>query len=159
MLRSGWLAFSLRAWEAVLAGLLFVVGIFDLFADAPVPPELAPAAPEAIFRVYGLYLAIGSGLVIAAIFGRFKDWSRRVERMGMMLLAGATGSLALVLWEWMRTGIPSDDDTDNIVVSYLLILLALASFGSLARFWALRHLVTIEVRRGDRSAASGAQRG
>jgi drug/metabolite transporter (DMT)-like permease len=127
--------------------LLFVVGMFDLFAPEPVPHELAAAAaPESIWRVYGLYLAIGSGLVLAAIFGRFKPWARRVERMGMMLLAGATGSLSLVLWEWMQTGAPSRDDTDNVVVAYLLILLVLTAVGSLARFFALRNPKPLQLR-------------
>ena len=150
MLRHSILAFSLRAWEAVLAGLLFVVGMFDLFAPEPVPHELAAAAPESIWRVYGLYLAIGSGLVLAAIFGRFKPWARRAERMGMMLLAGATGSLSLELWEWMQTGAPSRDDTDNVVVAYLLILLVLTAVGSLARFFALRNPKPLQLREGDR---------
>ena len=73
---------SLRAWEAVLAGLLFVVGMFDMFTPNPSRPNWPPLLPNPSGACTGSALTIGSGLVLIAIFGRFKPWARRAERMG-----------------------------------------------------------------------------
>lgn len=138
----GWrypmLAFGLRAWEACLAGLLLVIGLADLIDATPVPPELEPVAPEIIFHIYGLYLSIGAVLVLAAIFFSRRVWARRAERAGMLLLAGATGSLIAVIFEWFTTVEYRDPFAERIAI-YLLVLLVLTTIGSLARWFALRH--------------------
>jgi hypothetical protein len=148
VVRHSLLAFGLRAWEACLAALLLFIGLADLLGASPVPPELAPIAPEVIFHLYGLYLSVGSALVLAAIFGRFRPWSRRVERTGMLLLAGATGSLVIIVAEWFRVGVRTDDGKSETIAFYLIILLVLTTIGSVGRWFALRHPPTIEVRGG-----------
>lgn len=134
---SWWTAFTRRPWEALTAAAMMASGVVDVFGALPFPPEAAVAAPWALWRVYGLWLALGSGMVLAAILHRCAPWARRAERAGMLLIAGAVAAAAAVYGHWLLLGHlrpAPDDPTAVAIVRYLLALMLATAVGSLARW-------------------------
>lgn len=137
-------ALSRRAWEVGLVILLTLIGAVDLFGEHPVPPELDGTLDHLVFRVYGFYIILGSVLILHAIIGWQKTWTRRIERAGMLLTALATGTLLVFLLVDRTAG--KYTEYINVHIDRLSIILAISCLTSVARYFFLRHAETMVLR-------------
>ena len=134
-LSAWWHAYSRRPWETLQAAIMAFAGTVDLLGARPFPPEVDLFAHPLLWRVYGLYLAVGSYMVLVAIFHRTSVWARRLERTGMLLIAGAVTVSGMLYSYWVLF----HQDTPEYriaepITRYLAILMFLTAFGAMARW-------------------------
>lgn len=137
-------AFARRAWETALAVLLLITGSIDLFGPHVVPPELDGTLDHLVYRAYGLYLIIGSLLILVSIIGWKHVWSRRTERAGMLLTAITTVTLAAFLIADSHAAPYTDHQ--NVHIGRLIVVLLITAAASLARYLYLRHSHTPQLK-------------
>ncbi len=132
-----WHAYTRRPWEFLQAAIMSFAGLVDLFGARPFPPEVGLSAPLFVWRIYGLYLAVGSLLVAAAILCRLAPWARRAERTGMILVAAAVTVSGSLYTHWLLVQAEhgaAGDAVAIVITRYLAILMFLTAFGAIARW-------------------------
>lgn len=124
------------AGQAYMVGtmaFMFYVGVTDVFGDAPFPPEIADAAPRALFAAYGAYLSIGAVLVVIGCGFRYRLWAVRTERVGHVMVATAMLFFAGALGVFGASG--EADPTEMAAVRYLSLAAAVLFLQSVNRWW------------------------
>ena len=94
--------FVYRPYEVLVALILIGVGIDDILTDG-YPPELNAVTPDWLIHTYGIWVTVGSLLVIFGIFSRPETRARRVERIGHALTATGLAVLCVALLPTLRT--------------------------------------------------------
>ena len=89
-------AINYRPYEVLIALILIFVGIDDLFTDG-YPPEVNAVTPDWLIHGYGLWVTVGSLLVLYGLFSRPASKARRVERIGHALTATGLAVLCVAL--------------------------------------------------------------
>lgn len=135
-----WLAARGKAWaarpfEAFLFASLAAAVVMDLDDSVAFPPEIDRAASDAVFHIYGAYLLlVGSLIALAAILWPAASWSRRVERLGLIMVAGGTGFLAFTLAAFVQ----ANDGHGCATVAYTAVECAVVAVSCVARWRWLR---------------------
>lgn len=108
--------------------LLIGTGGWDVLSDIAFPPGIDAAAPDIVFHIYGLYLATGAIMVLAAIAAPWKCRARRLERAGLGIVATATLTLSVIL---VASGV-----VDNHLNEHAIFAVGIAAT---VRWWVLRN--------------------
>lgn len=153
MLKS-WVPMSVGSWGLLLFGLLAFLGALGALGEEPRAPRLLRSAPVRFLRrrgpgiaiavlgsVFGLFLAGYTG-VLLAVTNR-PIWADSTLLGLLFLLSGAsTGAATLILLGiWRRVGHPASldwlawFDKRVVVLELLVLILFLASLGSVARVY------------------------
>lgn len=133
-LSARWSAWAARPFEAFLFASLAVAGVMDFDDGIPFPPEIDRAASDLVFHIYGAYLLVGSLIALAAILWPAASWSRRVERLGLIMVAGGTGFLAFTLAAFVQ----ANDGHGCATVAYTAVACAVVAVSCVARWHWLR---------------------